>query len=85
VNPCFCEKNGSYSRTTWDTLAYHNLGNPAISETKIKKDTGLTYQATRLLIQTQYAAGGVAIYAKDNIWYVSRHDLSEILTEAESL
>jgi len=34
---------------------------------------------------TQYAAGGVAIYTKDNISYVVRHDLSETLTEAESL
>ena len=36
-------------------------------------------------LDTQYAAGGVAIYTKDNISYVVRHDLSEILTEAESL
>ena len=34
---------------------------------------------------TQYAAGGVAIYTKDNISHVVRHDLSEILTKAESL
>ena len=37
------------------------------------------------LDKTHLSAGGVVIYAKDNISYVVRHDLSEILTEAESL
>jgi len=44
----------------------------AISETKIKKDTGLNYAPnisgySFAHSDTQYAAGGVAIYTKDNI------------------
>jgi len=62
----------------------------AITETKINKDTWLNFAPnipgySFAHSDTQYAAGGVAIYTKGNISYVVRHDLSEILTEAESL
>jgi len=76
------------------TLLLSELNYPshfiAITETKINKDTGLNsapnipgYSFAHS--DTQYAAGGVAIYTKDTILYVVRHDISEILTEAESL
>ena len=62
----------------------------AISETKINKDTGLNFVPnipgySFAHSDTQYAAGGFAIYTKDNISYVVCHDLSDILTEAESV
>ena len=57
---------------------------------KINKDIGLNFAPnipgySFAHSDTQYAVGGVAIYTKDNLSYVVRHDLSEILTEAESL
>jgi len=76
------------------TILLSKLNHPlhliAIPETKIKKDTGLHFVPnipgySFSHSDTQYAAGGVTIYTKDNISYVVRHDLSEILTEAESL
>ena len=76
------------------TILLSELNHPphfiAITETKINKDTGLNFApnipgCSFAHSDTQYAAGGVAIYTKDNIAYVVRHDLSEILTEAESL
>jgi len=76
------------------TILVSELNHPphfiAICETKINKDTGLNFAPnipgySFAHSDTQYAAGGVAIYTKDNISYVVRHDLSEILTEAESL
>ena len=55
----------------------------AVTETKINKDTGLNFEPnipgySFPHSDTQYAADGVAIYTKDNISYVVRHDLSEI-------
>ena len=76
------------------TILLSELNHPphfiAISETKINKDIGLNFAPnipgySFAHSDTQYAAGGVAIYTKDNLSYVVRHDLSEILTEAESL
>jgi len=76
------------------TILLSELNHPphfiAINETKINKDTGLNFAPNMpgysfAHSDTQYAAGDVAIYTKDNISYMVRHDLSEILTEAESL
>jgi len=76
------------------TILLSELNHPphsiAITETKINRDTGLNFVSnipgySFAHSDTQYAAGGVAIYTKDNISYVVRHDLLEILTEAESL
>ena len=76
------------------TILLSELNHPphfiAITETKINEDTGLNFARnipgySFAHSDTQYAAGGVAIYTKDIILYVVRHDLSEILTEAERL
>ena len=66
------------------TILLSELNHPphfiAISETKMNKDTGLNFAPnipgySFAHSDTQYAAGGVAIYTKDNISYVVRHDL----------
>jgi len=60
------------------TILLSELNHPlhviAITETKINKDTGLNFASNTpdysfAHSDTQYAAGGVAIHTKDNMWY----------------